>query len=236
MSHTARVIDVIGFDGDDTLWHSEGVFALTQARFCELVSPYVDDADHEELERRLLDTERRNLNLFGYGVKGFTLSMVESAIEITDGRIPARLLQELIGLGKEMLDHPVELLDGVAEVVEELADRYRLVLVTKGDLMHQESKVARSGLADRFWRIEIVSEKDPATYRRLLWRHRVDPETFVMVGNSVRSDVLPVMEIGAFAVHIPYHVTWVHEHVDHDGSIPTLTGIRELPSWLGSVA
>ena len=175
------MIEVIALDGDDTLWHSEHLFVDTQDRFRTLVRPYVD-VDDAALDARLLEVERRNLPLFGYGVKAFTLSLVETAIEVTDGRIPGRDLQAVLDLGKVLMDHPVELLDGVREAVDALTDRYRVMVITKGDLLHQETKVARSGLAELFWRVEIVSEKDEATYRRILERHRIDPATFVMVG------------------------------------------------------
>ena len=225
------MIEVVALDGDDTLWHSEHLFVDTQDRFRALVRPYVD-VDDAALDDRLLEVERRNLPLFGYGVKAFTLSLVETAIELTDGRIPGRDLQAVLDLGKVLMDHPVVLLDGAQEAVDVLTDRYRVMVITKGDLLHQETKVARSGLAELFWRVEIVSEKDEATYRRILERHRVDPATFVMVGNSVRSDVLPVLSLGGHAVHIPYPLLWEHEHVDHDEDLAELSSISELPAWL----
>jgi putative hydrolase of the HAD superfamily len=225
-------INVVGLDGDDTLWDNEGYFTLTEELFADLVSPWAHNG--VDLRSRLRAIEEANLGLFGYGIKGFTLSLVETAIDVTSGRVPAAVIQQLLDRGKEMLAHPVELLDGVPDVVSELADRYRLILVTKGDLIHQESKVARSGLASAFWQIEIISEKDPATYRRILERHGVSPDEFVMVGNSVRSDVLPVLAIGGRAVHVPYHTTWALEHAEHDGTVPTLASLRELPGWLAT--
>jgi putative hydrolase of the HAD superfamily len=225
---------IIGLDGDDTLWHSEREFAETQARYIELLSHYADD---HTIQRSLLDTERSNLEVFGYGVKGFTLSMVETAIELSDGAIPARELHRVIGLGKELLGHPVELIDGVAETVAKLSEHHSLVLITKGDLMHQETKLAASGLGERFWRIEIVSEKDVATYRRILDKHQIATDDFVMVGNSVKSDVLPVLELGARAVHVPYHITWEIEHVameDEHDLFPTITNLRDLVGLVGS--
>ncbi|EWY42650.1 HAD hydrolase [Skermanella stibiiresistens SB22] len=209
----------MGFDGDDTLWHNESIFSMTQERFRTILG----GIDAAEVDRRLLEAERRNLGLFGYGIKGFVLSMIETAIEVTGGEVDARDIQTLIDCGKSMLAHPVELLDGVAETVEYLANSHRLVLITKGDLFDQESKIARSGLADLFDRIEIVSEKDPETYRRVLARHDIEPERFLMVGNSVRSDILPVLEIGGQAVHVPYHITWAHEHVE-----PPAEGYRRI--------
>jgi len=223
-------IEVIGLDGDDTLWHSEGEFSVSEEMFRSLLAPYVHSGI--DLDARLIERERANLQLFGFGVKGFVLSMIETAIEVTDGRVGTSVIQTLIERGKEMLNHPVELLDGVADTVTLLAEQYRLILVTKGDLIHQEQKVARSGLGDHFDAVEIVSEKDETTYRRLLVRLGIAPERFVMVGNSVRSDVLPVLGIGARAVHVPYRLLWAHEHAEHDGTVPTLTSIRDLPAWL----
>jgi putative hydrolase of the HAD superfamily len=226
----AMTVQVIGLDGDDTLWRNEEYFVDTQQAFRDLVAPYVNgDVD---VAQRLDATERGNLELFGYGVKGFTLSLIETAIEVTNGRVAARDVQALLDLGKGMLLRPVELIEGVTETVPLLAEDYRLVVVTKGDLWNQEQKLARSGLAELMWRVEIVAEKDVATYSRILRRHDIDPSTFVMVGNSVRSDVLPVIEAGGRAVHIPHTVTWAHEVAEHDGSVPTLRSITELPAWL----
>jgi putative hydrolase of the HAD superfamily len=228
-------ISTLGLDADDTLWHSESHFAVTEQRFGELVSPWIDG---EAAATRLLDTERANLEVFGYGVKGFTLSMVETAIEASGGQIPSSALQQIIGWGKEMLSHPVELLPGVEETIDRLGRDYRLVLITKGDLFHQESKIAESGLAERFEHIEILSEKSPAQYRTVLDRHGVTPPEFVMVGNSLRSDVLPVIEIGGEGVHIPYGITWGHEQVDRstvEASWHHLDDITELPDLLGTL-
>ncbi len=226
----------VAFDADDTLWHSESVFEETHGRLVALLSPWVDA---ERLERTLLDTEARNLKIFGYGVKGFTLSMIETAIEITDGRVGAAQIRTILDLGKAMMDHPVELIDGVVETLDTLAPEaeagcIRLIVITKGDLFHQESKVARSGLAERFERIEIVAEKDEATYRRILQRAGTAPERFVMIGNSMRSDILPVLDLGGQAVHIPYRITWAHEAVSRPEVAPpgfhTLDSIREVPA------
>ena len=231
------MVDVIAFDGDDTLWHNETLFSVTQEKFRALLRPYVAEAD---IDASLLATEKRNLALFGYGIKGFTLSMIETAIEVSERRVTAAEIQTIIDHGKAMLDHPVELLDGVEEIVASLREIYRLMLITKGDLFDQESKIARSGLAEQFWKIEIVSEKDPETYRRVLGSHDIDPDRFLMVGNSVRSDILPVLEIGGRAVHIPYHVTWEHEHADPlaaaANSFRTLDSVFELPTILRDIA
>jgi putative hydrolase of the HAD superfamily len=224
-----NAVTAVGLDGDDTLWHSESHFAVTTARLAELLSPWVSD---DGAETHLLQVEARNLGLLGYGVKAFTLSMIETAIEVSGGEVPATSVREIIEWGKELLDHPVELLPEAADAVDDLAGRYRLLLVTKGDLLHQESKLARSGLAEAFTGIDIVSEKDVATYERVLGRHDVPPEEFVMVGNSVRSDVLPVLELGGRAVHVPYHVTWAHERVDDDPGVPVLRHLGELAEVL----
>jgi putative hydrolase of the HAD superfamily len=206
------VIELIAFDGDDTLWHSEQLFADTQERFRALIEPYLDG--DVGLDARLLETEHRNLPIFGYGAKGFTLSLIETAIEVTDGRVSGADIQAVIDLGKALLDHPVDLLDGVEEVIDALGEDHDLMVITKGDLFHQETKVARSGLVERFSRIEIVSEKDDATYRRILASTGVDPDRFLMVGNSLKSDILPIVALGGHAAHVPYHVTWALERVD----------------------
>jgi putative hydrolase of the HAD superfamily len=226
------MITVIAFDGDDTLWHNESIFSVTQERFRSLMRPY----QSEQLDERLFATETRNLRLFGYGVKGFTLSMIETAIEVSNGRIQADEIQNIIDAGKAMLHHPVEPLEGVRETVEALRSRYRLMVITKGDLFDQESKLARSGLADLFWRVEIVSEKDEPTYRRILTDAGINADEFLMVGNSIKSDILPVVALGARAVYVPYRLTWAHERADLNGAPPerisTLDSLSGLPSLL----
>lgn len=208
----------LGIDADDTLWHSENRFHETHQRYHALLADHVD-LDVDELERRMLDTERRNLRLFGYGAKGFTLSLIETAIEVTDGAVPTEAISTILEFGKELLDHPVELLEGVAEAIDGFRERgLSLILITKGDLWHQESKVAASGIAEHFDAVEIVAEKDVATYRGILARHGIEAERFCMIGNSVRSDVLPVLELGARAVHIPYTYLWAHEAVEEPGT------------------
>ncbi len=202
---------VIAFDADDTLWHNETYFRFTETRFCELLEPY---ASHDHLSDRLLAIERRNLELFGYGAKGFTLSLIETALEVTEQRVPGATIAEILRLGKEILAQPVEMLDGAAEAIEALQTDYRLAVVTKGDLIHQESKAARSGLADQFELVEVVTEKDEATYGRFFAKLGVEPESACMVGNSVKSDVLPVLGLGGHAVHVPYHLTWAMEVAD----------------------
>ena len=224
---------VIGFDADDTLWHNETIFAAVQERYRALLARY---HDAETVNRTLFATEMRNLELYGYGVKGFTLSSIETAIDLTRGEISADEIRTILQLGQEMLAHPVELLDGVAEVLTALSAAHEFVLITKGDLSHQQSKLAKSGLASHFRAVEVVAEKDEAAYAAILLRHRIAPGEFFMVGNSLKSDILPVLALGAAAVHVPYHVTWSHEHVeslpDAPGRFFQLQSIRELPTLL----
>lgn len=228
------MFDLIAFDADDTLWHNETLFTLTQESYRALLTPYLQ---RPWTGNELYQTELRNLAHFGYGVKGFTLSMIETAIELTDGQVPATAIQQIIDLSKAMLAAPVELLDQVGEVIATLARGYPLMLLTKGDLFDQEMKIARSGLAEQFRHIEIVSDKTPATYRTLLTKYRVAPERFLMVGNSLRSDIVPVVELGGRAVYIPYHTTWAHEHVEL-ADLPVgcvqLDHIGDLVEWLAN--
>ena len=226
-------VQVVGFDGDDTLWHSETRFHVTQGEFRELLKRHVPDAN---ADTRLAETEMKNLSIYGYGVKSFTLSMLETAMELTEKRIPAADLDVILGWGKRMLMEPTELLDGVEDTVRALSSRYDLLLVTKGDLFDQESKLARSGLGNLFLGVEVVSEKNKETYGRIFQRRAIKPEEFVMVGNSLRSDIVPVVELGGRAVHIPYEVTWAHEEVREE-ELPEqgwrrLETIRELPAAL----
>ncbi|MEM9562973.1 MAG: HAD family hydrolase [Actinomycetota bacterium] len=225
-------ITTLGLDADDTLWHSENHFSVTEQRFAELLHPWVAG---DEAARRLLDRERANLKIFGYGVKGFTLSMIETAIEASDGAVDAGAVAQIVEWGKEMMAHPVELLPGVAETIEVLGRSHRLVLITKGDLFHQETKIAESGLAAEFEAIEILSEKSPDSYRRVLGGLGVEPSQFAMVGNSLRSDVLPVIDIGGRGIHIPYSILWGHEHVEdapEDPRFHQLDRFAELPELL----
>jgi putative hydrolase of the HAD superfamily len=229
-------IDVIGIDGDDTLWHSEGHFHVTEQRFVEILEPWVDGA---AASSALVDAERRNLALFGYGVKGFTLSMIETALTLSGHQVDAARIERILELGKELLAHPVELLDGVAETLDLLGRDHRLVLITKGDLFHQESKVAASGVSEVFEGIEIVAEKDVATYERIMSRMGATASGFCMVGNSVRSDIAPVLEIGGAGVHVPYHVTWALEMAEIAEGHPRMArvaGIREEPAAIDGLA
>ncbi|WP_237049572.1 HAD family hydrolase [Solilutibacter oculi] len=227
-------IRMVGFDADDTLWKSEDYYREAEAEFRRIVGAHVDLHD---VGARLYAVEKRNLALFGYGVKGMALSMVEAAIEITEGRIPAGDIHRIVALAKSLLRHPVELLPGVAEAVEAVASRHDIVLITKGDLFHQEAKVRESGLARWFRRIEIVSEKDVPTYARLLEEFGVAPKEFVMVGNSLRSDIAPLLELGAWGVHVPYHVTWAHEtEAEVDAAHPRLRHARAAHEWPDALA
>jgi putative hydrolase of the HAD superfamily len=227
---------VLAFDGDDTLWHNESRFHLTQTALRDLLRRHVPDAD---VDNHLYKVEMRNLGLYGYGVKSFTLSMIETAIELTKGQIPAADLEVILGWGKRMLGEPTELLDGVEAVLKDASSRYSLLLITKGDLFDQESKLARSGLGEMFTGVEILSDKNVDSYRSVLRRRGIKPEEFIMVGNSLRSDIAPVVALGARAVHIPYHVTWNHEQLPED-ALPAagwyrLDRIGELGALLESI-
>ena len=225
------MLTTIGFDADDTLWQNEAYFRLTQDRFTDLLRDY---AAPDHLHDRLLAAERRNIGAYGFGVKGFTLSMIETAIEVTEGRVPASVISELLGSGRAMLDHPVELLPHARAAIEALAGDYRLVLITKGDLLHQERKLAQSGLGDFFGAVEIVSDKTPATYRQIFARHGTGPEQALMTGNSLKSDVVPAIEAGGFGVYVPHGITWALERADEPAghpryaSLPDLAGLPDL--------
>jgi putative hydrolase of the HAD superfamily len=221
------MLTTIGFDADDTLWQNEAYFRLTQDRFATLLAPYAE-ADH--LMDRLLAAERRNIGAYGFGVKGFTLSMIETAIEVTEGRVPASVISELLGAGRAMLDHPVELLPHAAETVAALAQRFRIVLVTKGDLLHQERKLAQSGLGDHFHAVEIVSEKTAETYRSVFARHGSGADQAMMVGNSLKSDVNPALAAGAFGTHVPHGLTWALESAEEPLGHPRYAAIADLAS------
>jgi len=206
-----RALTTIGFDADDTLWHNERFFRMTQDRFATLLADYTDPG---HLHERLIAAERRNLGHYGFGVKGFVLSMIETAIEVTGERVPARVVADLIRAGQEMLAHPIELLPGAAEAVRALAPDFRLVLVTKGDLLDQERKLAQSGLGELFHAVEIVSHKTQGTYAQVFARHGDGADRALMAGNSLKSDVLPMLEAGGWGVHVPHDLTWALEE-DH---------------------
>ncbi len=227
-------ITTVGLDADDTLWHNETIFRLTQERLRGLLA---DFAPADMLNAKLAEVERRNLRLYGYGVKGFTLSMIETAMEVTANNPPGAIIADILAAGREMLGHPVEPLPGVEQALAELED-YRLVLITKGDLLHQEQKLAASGLGELFAAVEIVSEKDAATYERVFARHGTGAGEAVMCGNSMRSDILPALAAGAWAAHVPYMVTWAHEEADPPGDHPRfaeLPTIADLPGWVRSL-
>jgi len=228
-------ITTVGLDADDTLWHNETLFRLTQDRFTDLLA---DVAEREALHAKLAEVERRNLRLYGYGVKGFTLSMIETAMELTGGEAPARVVREILAAGRELLSEPVEPLSGVDAALHALSEKYRLVLITKGDLLHQEQKLAASGLGDLFAAVEIVSEKDVETYRRVFARHGTGADQAVMCGNSMKSDVLPALEAGAYGAYVPYPITWAHELADEPTGYPRfkeLGTLAELPAWVDSL-
>lgn len=202
---------LIAFDADDTLWPNQPHFDHVEGQFMRILAPYGEAA---AINARLYDVQRHNMQLFGYGAKSFMLSMIETAIQLTDGAVRGHELQQLLDLGKRLLDFPIEPLPGVVDILTELRRRgHPLMVLTKGDLFDQESKLARSGLGEFFDHVEIVSEKNEATYHRLLARYALPPEAFVMIGNSLKSDVLPVARLGARAVHVPFHVTWLLEQV-----------------------
>ena len=230
------MIRIIGFDADDTLWHNESIFEHAHMAYRQLLARYHHAA---EVDRVLYATEMRNLGLYGYGVKGFMLSCVEAAIELTKGAISAQEIREILATGQRMLAHPVELLPGVAEIVPQLARDYRLLLITKGDLHHQEKKISASGLAAHFFGLEIVSEKDGPSYDRVLRRHGVKPAEFAMVGNSLKSDILPVLELGGAGVHVPYPITWQHERAEEPPAdqrrFRRIACLPELPPVLSSL-
>lgn len=228
-------IKTIAFDADDTLWVNEPIFTNTRLRFEEILSSYI--SFDNSLEEQLYSVEKRNLQLFGYGIKGFTLSMIESALELTSHEIKGKDIERIIDLGKEMLQHPVEVLPYVDEVLDTLENHFQLMIVTKGDLWDQESKIARSGLIRYFKHVEILSEKNSKSYYELLKRHQIEPEEFLMIGNSLKSDILPVVELGAQAIYIPFHDTWSHEQVDKteikDVTFIEMSSISKLPDLLG---
>lgn len=226
-------ITTIGFDADDTLWHNERFFQLTQAHFAQLLADYTA---RETLMARLLAAERRNLGQYGYGIKGFMLSMIETAIEVTDQRVPASVIAEILNAGQEMLRHPIELLPHAEASIRAMAPTHRLVLITKGDLLDQERKLAQSGLGELFDAIEIVSEKTPETYARIFDRHGDGAEHALMVGNSMRSDVVAPITAGAWGVHVPHGLEWEIEHATTPFAHPRFRALRhlgELPDLVG---
>ncbi|APE45533.1 HAD family hydrolase [Sulfitobacter alexandrii] len=221
----APSLTTIGFDADDTLWHNERFFALTQDHFAELLA---DHAEKPRLMERLTEAERRNLSHYGFGIKGFTLSMIETAIEVTDGRVPAAVIGKILDAGREMLSHPVELLPGVEDTLESLRHDHKLILITKGDLLDQMRKVEQSGLRDRFDAIEIVSHKTSAEYADIFGRHGTGADQGLMAGNSMASDVLPMLDAGGWGVLVPHTLTWALEHAAAPEAHPRFSEIADL--------
>ena len=223
-------ITVIGFDADDTLWVNETYFRDTEDKFADLLEKY---ETKNKIDQELFRTEIKNLDLYGYGIKGFMLSMIECALDLSNNEVPTKTISALLDLGKEMITQPVELLDGVEDVLKSLKDKYRLIVLTKGDLLDQERKLERSGLSAYFHHVEVLSDKKEKNYTDLLEHLQIAPSEFLMIGNSLKSDVLPLVEIGARAAHVPFHTTWEHEEVkepiENKGyiTISTLTDILE---------
>jgi putative hydrolase of the HAD superfamily len=230
-----RRITTIGFDADDTLWQNETFYRITQDRFAGLLSDYTDP---DPLHARLLEAERRNLGHYGFGIKGFMLSMIETAIEVTKGRVPASVIAEILAAGQEMLAHPIELLPEAEATVRALAESHTLVLITKGDLLDQERKLAQSGLGEVFDAVEIVSDKKPSVYTRAFTAHGTGADAAMMIGNSMKSDVLPALDAGAWGVFVPHGLTWALEHAEppeghgrfHE--LPDLGGLPDLVAAL----
>jgi len=215
----------VGFDADDTLWQNEAFYRLTQVRFADLLA---DAADPDHLAERLLAAERRNLGHYGFGVKGFVLSMIETAIDVTQGRVEARVIAEILSAGREMLAYPIELLPHAADAVTALAGDYRVLLITKGDLLDQERKLAQSGLGELFHAVEIVSDKTPAVYAAIFARHGQGASRAMMVGNSLKSDVIPAIAAGGWGVHVPHALTWAVEHADPPLTAPRFRSLSDL--------
>ncbi len=221
----AAGLTTIGFDADDTLWQNEQFYGATKSRFETVLAAY---AEPDALSAELLETERRNLGRYGFGIKGFTLSMIETAITVTGGTVPASVIAEILQAGRDMLSHPVETLPHVQETLEMLAGTYRLVMITKGDLFDQERKLAESGLGDLFEAVEIVSDKDVGTYERIFRQHGDGPTRAMMVGNSLKSDIVPAIAAGSWGVYIPHDLNWVLEHAEEPVDSPRYRRLDHL--------
>ncbi len=222
---TYKNIRVIALDADDTLWINETYYREAEHKFIKLLSKY---ETKNKLDQELFRMEMKNLRLYGYGVKSFILSMIESALELSNYKIKATVIQQIIEIGKEMLEKPIELLEGVEQTLKTLQPNYRLILATKGDLLDQERKLEKSGLIEYFHHIEILSDKKPENYQKLLSHLDIAPSEFLMVGNSLKSDVLPLLEVGAKAIHVPFHTTWAHEIVEHNGNSNDFKTVKKL--------
>jgi putative hydrolase of the HAD superfamily len=221
----AQNLTTVGFDADDTLWHNERFFQLTQERFADLLA---DHAERDHLAERLLEAERRNIGQYGFGIKGFVLSMIETALEVTENRVPGEVIAELIAAGQEMLSHPIELMPHARAAVEAAAETHRVVLITKGDLLDQERKLAQSGLGELFHGVEIVSDKTPGVYAEIFARHGAGADRGLMVGNSMKSDVVPMIRAGGWGVFLPGSLSWALEHADAPEDAPRFREIRDL--------
>lgn len=225
-------IKVVGFDADDTLWVNETYFREAEEKFADLLENY---ETKNKVDQELFKTEMNNLELYGYGIKGFMLSMIESAMELSNNHVPPQTLTEILNLGKEMIAKPVELLQGVEEVLQKLSRKYRLIVLTKGDLLDQERKLERSGLTKYFHHVEVLSDKKEENYKNLLDHLEINTNEFLMIGNSLKSDVLPILNIGARAVHVPFHTTWAHEEVtieEQTNNHLTLNTISDILKYL----
>ncbi|MGB8817155.1 MAG: HAD family hydrolase [Rhizobiaceae bacterium] len=229
-------LTAIGFDADDTLWQNEQFFQLSKDSFTALLA---DHGDTHHVASRLLDAERRNLKLYGFGAKGFTLSMIETALEVTDGTVPQAVIGKILALGRAMLDYPIETLPHVHETLEALAGKYRIILITKGDLFDQERKLAQSGLGDYFNAVEIVSDKKPSVYDRIFTRHADGAASAMMIGNSLKSDVIPALEAGSWGVHVPHELVWELDHADAPEGHPrfrTVQTLGDIPNLIDTLS
>lgn len=233
MDNQFQNIKVIGFDADDTLWVNETYFRDAELEFAKLLSQFETP---NKTDQELFKMEMKNLPLYGYGVKGFVLSMVEMALELSNNSVSNKTINAILDIGKDMINKPVELLDGVEEVLKSLSKKYKLIVATKGDLLDQERKLEKSGLLDYFHHIEVLSEKASSNYSKLLKHLEIKPSEFLMIGNSLKSDILPLIQIGAKAVHVPFHTTWQHEEVSHNqaknADYITLGSLKELLNYL----
>lgn len=232
MAHT---VTTLAFDADDTLWHNERHFRMSEERFADLLKDY---ADPDHLAERLLAAEKKNVGHYGFGVKGFVLSMIETAIEVTEERVPARVIKELIASGQELLSYPIELMPGAGEVVEQMAGQYKLIVITKGDLLDQERKLAQSGLGEMFDGVEIVSDKTAAMYEQLFVKWSNGSSGAMMIGNSMKSDVIPAIEAGAWGVYVPSEITWALEHAEapkESAKFREISSLHALPELLESL-
>ncbi len=232
MSARATNLSAIGFDADDTLWQNEQFYRMTQQRFAALLA---DHAEADDLANRLLEAERRNLKAYGFGIKGFTLSMIETAIEVTEGRVPATVIHRIVDAGRDLLNHPIEPLPHARGALEQLSGNYKLIMITKGDLFDQERKLAQSGLGELFDAVEIVSDKSVATYERLFARHGDGPERSMMVGNSLKSDIVPAIKAGCWGVYVPHSLTWALEDDEAPAQDPRYRHINHLGELLDIV-